>query len=113
MIFATTHKHALKDALINRFGSNVYEMRRPAPREVLAHVHSLCVEMGVTAPPERLLRVVEHYGCDLRKCVDFAYCAKDQAPDRIVAPDFVDDVLGIEHIVTGELTVPSKRTIKL
>lgn len=113
VIFATTHKNSLKDALVNRFGANVYELRRPSVMDAVNHIHDLCTELKVEATKDQLAIVVQHYGCDLRKCVDFAYTAADQAPNGKITSDFIESVLGIRH-AEGETHVPqSKRTVKL
>ena len=96
VIFATTHKHSLKDALLNRFGANVYELRRPTTAEAVAAMGKLGQELQVHAAEDLLTVVADHYGSDLRKCVDFVHTAADQAPDGIVTAAFVEAVLGID-----------------
>ena len=68
--FATTHKNAIKDAVVNRFGANVYELKRPTSGESLDHMRFCCQRIGVRADDHQLMRVINHYGCDLRKCLD-------------------------------------------
>jgi len=113
IVFATTHKNAIKDALINRFGSNVYEMRRPTVEEAADHIHRQCRELRVEAFKDKLAQVAEHYGCDLRKCVDFAYTAADQAPNGVVTDAFIQAVLGIEPSADSTFTSRPKRLAKL
>jgi replication-associated recombination protein RarA len=95
VIFATTHKNLIKDALLKRFGNNIYEMRRPTVPEVTVHLTSLCAALGVIAETAELTCVVELNGCDLRCCVDFAYTAAEQAPNKVVTGAFVESVFGV------------------
>ena len=113
VVFATTHRNALKDALINRFGANIYELRRPTIEEVTDHIHVLCVELKVEARKDRLALVAQHYRCDLRKCVDFAFTAADQAPNGVVTDEFLEAVLGTERADVANTTPRSKRLAKL
>lgn len=114
VIFATTHKNAIKDALVNRFGANVYELKRPSPAEVVAHLQGRCQALDVRADDAQLARVVAHYGCDLRKCVDFAHTAADQAPNGAVTAEFVDDVLGLDRTAgQNPLPEPDLEALKL
>lgn len=94
VIFATTHKNQLKDALLKRFGNNVYEMRRPSVPEVSDHLASLCLVLGIKAERAELTRVAELNGCDLRLCVDFVHTASEQAPNKVVSAAFVESVFG-------------------
>ncbi len=61
VVFATTHKNAIKDALVNRFGSNVYELRRPTVEEAAEHIHRQCQELKVEASIDKLTQVAEHW----------------------------------------------------
>ena len=112
VIFTTTHLHVLDDALINRFGVNVYELKRPTTEEVTDHLESLCAELGVKAQRHHLVRVAEYLGCDLRKCVDFAYTALDQTDGGIVDDAFVNMVLGLEPSTNPDQVDPPKRRSK-
>jgi replication-associated recombination protein RarA len=109
MIFTTTHLHMLDDALINRFGVNVYELKRPTTEEVTDHLEFLCAKLGVMAQRHHLVRVAENLGCDLRKCVDFAYTALDQTDGGIVDDAFVNIVLGLEPLANPDQVDPPKR----
>lgn len=113
VIFATTHKHAIKDAVVNRFGANVYEMHRPGLDEVVAHMRALADKLRVAAPPELLGLAARHYGNDLRKCVDFVYTAADQAPGGAVTPDFVAAVLGVDPRAAGSPTDRHEGLVKV
>ena len=113
VVFATTHKNAIKDAVVSRFGANVYELRRPTIDEAADRVHRQCLELKVEASRDKLIRVAEHYGCDLRKCVDFAYTAADQAPNGVVTDAFIQAILGIEPTAESESTSRPKRLAKL
>ncbi len=53
-ILATTHKHKIVDALLNRFGANVYELRRPTLHETLTHLAQLCIKKKVQVTGEQL-----------------------------------------------------------
>jgi len=113
VIFATTHKHKLEDALVNRFGVNVYEMQRPKPQQAVELMMDLCDELGVRATADRLLAVAVHYGCDVRKCVDFVYTAVDQTEGGFVSDAFMDDVLGPERASRNEWEAKVDRGPKL
>ncbi|MCI0464329.1 MAG: AAA family ATPase [Gemmataceae bacterium] len=110
VIFATTHKHAIQDALLNRFGANVYEMRRPSVEESVAHLLRVCGGKQLQADPQALARVVQHFTCDLRRCIDFVYTAEQQAPEGRIDDTFVNLVLGIDKPrVTSEAAVGDGR----
>lgn len=113
VIFATTHKNSVKEALLNRFGANVYELRRPTPEEAVKHMQKLCRAKNVQALNEHLARVVELYGCDLRKCVDFVYCAHQQARDGVVTEQFIDDVFGVPRPISDDAISQPKSMLKL
>ena len=108
-IFTTTHLHELDDALINRFGMNVYELTRPTTDEVADHLVGLCVELGVRAPRHHLVRAAESLGCDLRRCVDFVYTALDQTDGGIVTDAYVNLVLGLDPSTNPYPVDPPKR----
>ncbi len=95
VIFATTHKSHIKDALLKRFGNNIYEMRRPTVPEVTDHLTSICTALGIRAETAELTNVAELNGCDLRLCVDFVYSAAEQAPNQVVTAAFVESVFGV------------------
>ena len=96
VILATTHRHEIVDALLNRFGVNVFEVRRPTTDQAVELMQRHCTKLGVHATRTHLRRGAEYYNLDLRKCVDFIYTARDQAPDKVVTDQFVDLVLGID-----------------
>jgi len=112
VIFTTTHLHELDDALINRFGVNVYELTRPTTDEVTAHLVALGLELGVRAQRHQLVRVAENLGCDLRKCVDFVYTALDQTDGGIVTEAYVNMVLGTDPTTNPDPGDPPKRRSK-
>jgi DNA polymerase III gamma/tau subunit len=95
VILATTHKHEIVDALLNRFGANVFEVRRPSLQQAVGLMWRLCERLDVRADEEHLARAAQHYALDLRKCVDFVYSARGQAPDRNVNDEFLRSVLGV------------------
>jgi replication-associated recombination protein RarA len=94
VLFATTHRGTINDALENRFGANVYELQWPDREEVAAHLLDLGGEREVVATRAQLLRVADHYACDLRKCVDLVYTAKAQCSGGRMTDAFLDAVLG-------------------
>jgi DNA polymerase-3 subunit gamma/tau len=110
-IFTTTHLHMLDDALINRFGVNVYELKRPTTDEVVNHLESLCADLGVKAQRHQLIRVAENLNCDMRKCVDFAYTAHEQTEGGIVTDDYVNMILGLDPApVSGQSEATRRRS---
>ena len=94
VLFATTHRRTINDALENRFGANVYELQWPDREEVATHLLHLGEKRKVVATRAQLLRVADHYACDLRKCVDLVYTAKDQCSGGRMTDAFLDAVLG-------------------
>jgi DNA polymerase-3 subunit gamma/tau len=109
IIFTTTHLHLLDDALINRFGVNMFELKRPTTDEVVDHIESLCAELGVKAERHHLVRVADHYGCDLRRCVDFPHTALDQTEGGLVTDDYVSAVLGPDPAKGSVQAEPPRR----
>ena len=96
VILATTHRHEIVDALLNRFGTNVFEVRRPTVEQAVDLMQRHCGKLDVHAERPQLTRVAKYYVVDLRQCVDFVYTARDQAPDRVVTDEFVNLVLDID-----------------
>ena len=94
VVFATTHRNEIVDALQARFGSNVFEMRRPTEEQVVAHLEPLGRSLGLHMNHEQMHQVVNAYGCDMRLCVEFMHTAVDQAKDKIVTQAYLDAVLG-------------------
>ena len=113
VIFATTHKNSIKDALVNRFGANLYEMRRPTTAETISHIRTVCTSLGVTAPDDQLARVADHYGYDLKPAWISPTWLPIKSPDEIVTAEFVDAVLGIDADATTVPAPVSKRSVKL
>jgi DNA polymerase III gamma/tau subunit len=95
IILATTHRHEIVDALLNRFGTNVFELRRPTLAQVVTYMVGLCRQKGLQASEGQLARVAGHFSQDLRKCVDFVYSAEAQTSNGIVTDEFVGAVLGV------------------
>jgi hypothetical protein len=93
----------------------VYELKRPTSGEAVDHLRGCCQSLGVRADDDcQLARVVAHYGFDLRKCVDFAHTAVDQAPGGIVTAEFVDAVLGVDRGAGQESqSAPDSEGLKL
>lgn len=112
VIFTTTHLHELDDALINRFGINVYELIRPTTDEVVGHMEHLCAGLGVTASRHQLGLVAAGLGCDMRKCVDFAHSALDQTAGGRVTDDYIAMVLGSDPSQSPDQVAPPKRRSK-
>lgn len=94
VILATTHRQQIVDALLNRFGANVFEVRRPTTYQAVDLMTRQCNKLGVRAARPLLSRAAEHYVLDLRKCIDLIYTARDQTPDRTISDAFLDLVLG-------------------
>jgi replication-associated recombination protein RarA len=102
VLFATTHRGTINDALENRFGANVFQLQWPDREEVAAHLLDLSGERKVVATRAHLLRVADHYACDMRKCVDLVYTAQAQCSGGIVTDAFLDAVLGPPKVQTGQ-----------
>ena len=94
------------DALLNRFGANVYELRRPTFNETVTHMAQLCIKKNVHVTGEQLARVANHFVLDLRKCVDFVYTAKAQTVDGVVTDEFIDAVIGADSHASPAATTP-------
>jgi hypothetical protein len=91
---ATTHIHKINDALVSRFQPNVYEMRRPTSDQAAQAVIDVCKTLDLQISMPVAHRVAVFYGCDMRKCTNFAYTAKRQSPSKIITDEFVSLVLG-------------------
>lgn len=98
VIFATTHKYKVVDAVVNRFGANIYELRRPNVSQVVTAMTQLADELDVCITSEQLNGIANHYGCDLRKCLDFVYTAREQTESGLVDDVFLKDVLGDQQM---------------
>jgi DNA polymerase III gamma/tau subunit len=102
VLFATTHRNEIKDAIQGRFGAHVYELRRPSDAEAMNHLQPLCSQLGIQVSETLLRRMTQFYGRDMRKCVDFVYTAFEQAAGGIVTEDFVDSILGTSSAAAAE-----------
>jgi replication-associated recombination protein RarA len=113
VLFATTHRGMINDALENRFGANVYELQWPDREEVATHLLDLGEKRKVVATREQLLRVADHYACDLRKCVDLVYTAKEQCSGGRMTDAFLDAVLGPPKAQAGQVKSSKRARNKL
>ena len=107
VIFATTHQHQINDALLGRFGTNVFNVRRPTTTQAVECMQAHCQTLGVIAGFHQLETVAQHYQENLRLCVDFVYTAKDQLPDSILTDNFVVSVTGRD--AKNATSAPSRR----
>jgi DNA polymerase III gamma/tau subunit len=107
VIFATTHQHQINDALLGRFGTNVFDVRRPTTAQAVDCMHAHCKTLGVIAESRQLEIVAQHCQENLRLCVDFVYTAKDQLPDSILTDSFVVSVTGRD--ANNATSAPSRR----
>ena len=107
VIFATTHRHQINDALLGRFGTNVFEVRRPTTAQAVECMRVHCQSLGVIAGIHQLEIVAQHYQENMRLCVDFVYTAKDQLPDSNLTDNFVASVTGRD--INTPLSGPSRR----
>lgn len=107
VIFATTHQHQINDALLGRFGTNVFVVRRPTTAQAVECMQTHCQTLGVIAVAHQLEIVAQHYQENLRLCVDFVFTAKDQLPDSILTENFVESVTG--RGINNTPVAPSRR----
>jgi len=94
VIFATTHRHAINDALLARFGSNVFEMRRPTLHEVVSRLTQLFQELGIQAVEPQVRRIAQEFGCDMRKCTECVYTTAEQIGGSLLSDDYLNAVFG-------------------
>lgn len=95
VIFATTHKQAINDALASRFGANIYELCRPPVSEVVSYLKQLMPCLGVMATDAVLERMIKLNDANMRSCVDFIYTAVEQTSDKVITDAFIDMVFGV------------------
>jgi len=107
VLFTTTHPNKLSQILVNRFTNHVYELRRPSQEEAVQGMADLCTRIKVHATPTQLSRVARHYGCDLRKCMEFPHTVVEQTTDGMLTDAFCDMVLGSEVGEESMATVSS------
>lgn len=107
IIFATTHQHKINDALLGRFGSNVFEVRRPTTTQAVECMQAHCQALGVIAAGHQLEAIAQHYQENLRLCVDFVYTAMDQLPDHVLTDDFITAITGRD--ATKAAPAPGRR----
>ena len=110
VIFATTHEHLVNDALLGRFGTNKFDVRRPTLAQAVDCMERHCLKLRVVATRDQLTAIARHYKENLRLCVDFVFAVKDQTPDGRVIDEFVKSVIGIE-LLSG--TPPTRNRISL
>lgn len=94
IIIATTHLHEIDEALVKRFKPNVFELRRPRPEQCEEYLANLCVKLGPRASRPQLARIVAHYSCDMRECVNFIYNATEEVPGGVITDEYLDLRLG-------------------
>jgi replication-associated recombination protein RarA len=110
VIFTTTHLHQLDEAMINRFGVNVYELMRPTPEQAADHMETIGLELGVKSSRQLYVTVAAHFACDLRKCVDFVHSTREQTTDGLVTESYVNQVLGPATAQFHEPRPPGRRS---
>jgi len=109
IIFATTHRHDMDDALTNRFAPYVLELTRPLLEEAVKHLETaVCKPRGITVSQPQLMAVARHYDSDMRKCVNFVCAAGSQNPEKTVTDSFITAMLGAAAI-SGSSHVESVR----
>lgn len=113
VIFATTHLHAINDALVSRFKPNIFELRRPTVEQVVGAMANLSETEDVTVNRDQLLRVATHYGANMRECMSFVYNAARQTQGKVITDNYINAVLGI-IAGTSPMTPKTRKTqIKL
>jgi DNA polymerase-3 subunit gamma/tau len=112
-IMATTHINKINDALVSRFQPNVFEMRRPTPDQATQALVDVCGTLEIQISKPVAYRVVASYGCDMRKCTNFAYAAKRQSPSKIITDEFVTLVLGTAPAAQTTMKARSRAPAKL
>jgi len=113
VIVATTHLHKINDALMSRFQPNVFELRRPMPEQAAQALRDVCEGIGVEISNPSAHRVVSFYGCDMRKCINFAYAASRQAPGKVVTNEYLALVLGPGNDTVNPTMARSRERVKL
>jgi DNA polymerase-3 subunit gamma/tau len=113
VIFATTHRNAVDDAVVNRFFPNIFELGRPTSEQATDHLINLSKQRQVQVTREQLDRVVQHYGCDMRKCTNFVHSAVGQTQGKLVTDNFVNAILGITSATPSAPPAGRKTRLKL
>lgn len=72
VIVATTHRHQVDPALLNRFRSYEFELKRPMPPEVASSWRIEFELLGLPQPEEQLLlQAATALNCEMRRCAEF------------------------------------------
>jgi replication-associated recombination protein RarA len=108
VVFATTHRHAINDALANRFFPHIFELGRPSIEEATDFIVKLCEVEQLQSARDLLWRVVQHYGCDMRKCCNFVFAAVQQTQDKLLTESYVNALLGS---VTNDQPISVRRAL--
>ena len=94
IIFATTHKYEINDALLGRFGTNQFIVKRPSLDQAVDVMEQLCRKLKVTSKREYLMQAARYYELNMRLCVDFVFTIKEQTCDALLTEDFLESVIG-------------------
>ncbi len=94
LIFATTHKHKIEDAFLNRLKPYEFELKRPTVEEGAIYLEQKLNELKATFDNHgQLIRVVENYNCEMRPCAEFPYKVLAEA-NGVLTDEFLDDLFG-------------------
>jgi DNA polymerase-3 subunit gamma/tau len=113
VILATTHLDKINDALVSRFQPNVFELRRPTPEQTAQALVDVCEGIEVDISKSFAHQVAGFYGCDMRKCINFAYAASRQAPGKVVTAEYLALVLGVGYNTVTSTMARSQKRVKL
>lgn len=94
VLFATTHRNKLNDALVDRFTVNAYCLKRPTPEEGTDHLAKLSAQLGVNIKSTQIRRAGEALHWNLRQCVDFLRTVANDLADELVTDDYLDLMFG-------------------
>lgn len=72
LIVATTHRHKVDPALLNRFRSYEFQLVRPMPTEVASYWQIEFAKLELPQPEEQLLlQAAKALNCEMRPCAEF------------------------------------------
>jgi DNA polymerase-3 subunit gamma/tau len=102
LIFATTHKHEIEDAFLNRIKTYEFEMKRPSVDEVANYLEKKFNELNASFKNrEQLIRVARALNSEMRPCAEFPYKVLAEA-NGILTDEFLDDLFGPQMSQMGQ-----------
>jgi replication-associated recombination protein RarA len=102
IIFATTHRHEIEDALFNRLKSFEYQLRRPTVAEGATYLKEEFEKLKISYQSEQqLARIVVGLDREMRPCAEFPRKVVAEA-NGILTDDYLDQLFGPQEIIPNE-----------